>query len=67
MPYHHLCVLNAGSSSLKFAVFGVAGSLPRLQSGVIERIDYRRDLLVLRDRRTGRLVRADMSTARVAF
>jgi hypothetical protein len=29
--------------------------------GAIDRIDYRRDLLVVRDQRTGRLVRADMS------
>jgi acetate kinase len=35
----HLCVLNAGSSSLKFAVYGVADGQPRLtQSGEVERI-----------------------------
>jgi acetate kinase len=39
MPDRHLCVLNAGSSSLKFALFGAADNgLPRLQSGEIERI-----------------------------
>lgn len=39
MPDRHLCVLNAGSSSLKFALFGAMGdALPRLQSGEIERI-----------------------------
>lgn len=30
--------------------------------GVIERIDYQRDLLVVRERRSGRRIRADMST-----
>ncbi len=39
MPDRRLCVLNAGSSSLKFAVFGAGDvALPRLQSGEIERI-----------------------------
>jgi acetate kinase len=39
MPDRHLCVLNAGSSSLKFALFGAADAgLPRLQTGEIERI-----------------------------
>jgi len=39
MPDHRLCVLNAGSSSLKFAVYGVADGAPhRLQSGEVERI-----------------------------
>src|ERR1700756_3724834 len=39
MPDHRLCVLNAGSSSLKFAVYKVAdGALSRSQSGEVERI-----------------------------
>jgi acetate kinase len=39
MQDRRLCVLNAGSSSLKFAVFGAGDDgLPRLQSGEIERI-----------------------------
>lgn len=39
MQDRRLCVLNAGSSSLKFAVFGADDdALPRLQSGEIERI-----------------------------
>lgn len=39
MSDHRLCVLNAGSSSLKFAVYGVAnGALKRDQSGEVERI-----------------------------
>jgi len=39
MSDHRLCVLNAGSSSLKFAVYDVAdGSLSRSQNGEVERI-----------------------------
>jgi len=39
MQDRRLCVLNAGSSSLKFAVYGVADGGPsRLQSGEVERI-----------------------------
>ena len=39
MQDRRLCVLNAGSSTLKFAVYGVAdGGLRRLQSGEVERI-----------------------------
>ena len=39
MSDHRLCVLNAGSSSLKFAVYDVAdGRLSRSQSGEVERI-----------------------------
>jgi acetate kinase len=39
MPDRRLCVLNAGSSSLKFALFDATdNALPRLQSGEIERI-----------------------------
>jgi acetate kinase len=39
MQDRRLCVLNAGSSTLKFAVYGVAdGALRRLQSGEVERI-----------------------------
>jgi acetate kinase len=33
-----LCVLNAGSSSLKFAVYGIGGGLRQMQSGEVERI-----------------------------
>lgn len=47
MPDHRLCVLNAGSSTLKFAVYGVAdGALSRLQSGAVERIGGEGRLLV---------------------
>jgi acetate kinase len=47
MRDRRLCVLNAGSSTLKFALFGVAdGSLPRLQSGAIERIGSSGRMLV---------------------
>jgi acetate kinase len=39
MSDHRLCVLNAGSSSLKFAIYDVTGgALSRNQSGEIERI-----------------------------
>src|SRR5262249_39749282 len=39
MPEHRLCVLNAGSSTLKFALYGIGdNSLTRLQSGIVERI-----------------------------
>src|ERR1700748_2572313 len=39
MPDHRLCVLNAGSSSLKFAVYGIDDGTPQqLQSGEVERI-----------------------------
>ena len=39
MSDHRLCVLNAGSSSLKFAVYDVVdGALSRSQSGEVERI-----------------------------
>jgi acetate kinase len=42
-----LCVLNAGSSSLKFAVYGVADGQPRLtQSGEVERIGGEGRLLI---------------------
>ena len=33
-----LCVLNAGSSSLKFAVYGIEGGLRQLQTGAVEGI-----------------------------
>ena len=47
MQDHRLCVLNAGSSSLKFAVYGVAdNALPRLLSGEVERIGGEGRLLV---------------------
>ncbi len=43
----HLCVLNAGSSSLKFAVYAVADGQPRLtQSGEVERIGGEGRLLI---------------------
>jgi acetate kinase len=39
MPYRRLCILNAGSSSLKFAVYQLeSGQLHRSQSGEVERI-----------------------------
>jgi len=39
MPSRRLCVLNAGSSSLKFAVYTIeGGALRRSQSGEVERI-----------------------------
>jgi len=38
---HRLCVLNAGSSSLKFGVYGTRGGLRRLQVGAIEGIGGR--------------------------
>jgi acetate kinase len=39
MEHRRLCVLNAGSSSLKFAVYDVAGgALRRSQSGEVERV-----------------------------
>jgi acetate kinase len=42
-----LCVLNAGSSSLKFAVFGaIEGALQRVQSGEVERIGEDGRLLI---------------------
>ena len=42
-----LCVLNAGSSSLKFAVYGVAnGALRRWQSGEVEQVGGKGRLLV---------------------
>ena len=47
MPDRRLCVLNAGSSSLKFAVYGVADSaLHRLQSGEVEQIGGKGRLLI---------------------
>jgi acetate kinase len=47
MPDRRLCVLNAGSSSLKFAVYGVADSaLHRLQSGEVEKIGGKGRLLI---------------------
>ena len=47
MEDRRLCVLNAGSSSLKFAVYGVAdGALRRIQSGEVERIGGEGRLLV---------------------
>ena len=33
-----LCVLNAGSSSLKFGVYGIDGGLRQLQAGAVEGI-----------------------------
>ncbi len=38
MPDRRLCVLNAGSSSLKFAAYRIDGDLQRWQSGAVERI-----------------------------
>ena len=47
MQDRRLCVLNAGSSSLKFAVYGVAdGGVRRLQSGEVERIGGEGRLLI---------------------
>ena len=47
MPERRLCVLNAGSSSLKFAVYEVAaGSLRRTQSGEVENIGGQGRLLI---------------------
>jgi acetate kinase len=47
MQDRHLCVLNAGSSSLKFAVYGVTDSeVHRLQSGEVERIGREGRLLI---------------------
>ena len=47
MQDRRLCVLNAGSSSLKFAVYGVADSaLRRLQSGEVEKIGGEGRLLI---------------------
>src|SRR5678816_318952 len=48
MTDHRLCVLNAGSSSLKFAVYeAAAGGLRRTMSGEVERIGGTGRLLVL--------------------
>ncbi len=47
MQDRRLCVLNAGSSSLKFAVYGLAeGGVRRLQSGEVERIGGEGRLLI---------------------
>jgi acetate kinase len=47
MEDRRLCVLNAGSSSLKFAIYGVAdGTLQRSQSGEVERIGGQGRLIV---------------------
>ena len=47
MQDRRLCVLNAGSSSLKFAVYGVADvGVRRLQSGEVERIGGEGRLLI---------------------
>ena len=48
MENRRLCVLNAGSSSLKFAVYAVAddGALRRSQSGEVERIGGEGRLLI---------------------
>jgi acetate kinase len=47
MEDHRLCVLNAGSSSLKFALYVVAdGALRRSQSGEVERVGGQGRLLV---------------------
>ena len=47
MEDHRLCVLNAGSSSLKFAIYGVTnGELHRSQSGEVERIGGQGRLLI---------------------
>src|SRR4051812_43918754 len=47
MDDRRLCVLNAGSSSLKFAVYGVVdGMLHRSQSGLVERIGSEGRLLI---------------------
>ena len=45
--------VNAGSSSLKFALHGVSASLPRLLSGKIERIGSPGAKLSFRDLRSG--------------
>ena len=42
----HLCVLNAGSSSLKFAMYIVADGEPRLaQSGEVDRIGMEQEFV----------------------
>ena len=47
MEDHRLCVLNAGSSSLKFAVYLVSdGTLRRSQSGEVEQVGGQGRLLV---------------------
>ena len=47
MEDRRLCVLNAGSSSLKFAVYAIAdGRLHRTQSGEVERVGGEGRLLV---------------------
>ena len=47
MDDRRLCVLNAGSSSLKFAVYGVTNGAPhRTQSGEVERIGGEGQLLI---------------------
>ena len=47
MQDRRLCVLNAGSSSLKFAVYGVAnGGLHRVHSGEVEKIGGEGRLLI---------------------
>jgi acetate kinase len=47
MENRRLCVLNAGSSSLKFAVYAIAdGALRRSQSGEVERVGGEGRLLV---------------------
>jgi acetate kinase len=47
MEHHRLCVLNAGSSSLKFAVYGVTdGNLRRWETGEVEQIGGKGRLLV---------------------
>ena len=47
MDDRRLCVLNAGSSSLKFAVYSVTGESPhRTQSGEVERIGGEGHLLI---------------------
>lgn len=53
MPNRRLCVLNAGSSSLKFATYDVTdGALQRGQSGEVERIGGQGRLFVVADART---------------
>lgn len=44
-----ILVLNCGSSSLKFAIFGRKASVPRLYSGAVERIGSRKSHFRVRD------------------
>ena len=48
-----ILVINCGSSSLKFAIFGREGGLPRLYSGAVERIGSRESRFLVRDEGSG--------------